>query len=378
MILMRVGYLALEGLLGWLAAYCGSPEAMALAGVMLLIPLLSLTGNLYLRNHLEIRLDGVVSLRKGDTGAVTVTVDNPTPVPGMRICCRVAVHNQLNRESREERIWLWAGAKKKGKARLKISSEYCGRLRVTAEQVVLYDCLGLLGVKCPCPKGIHITVQPDTFAVEVSLAPCPDRQDDSERYSGERPGADLTETYQLREYVPGDSPRQIHWKLSGKLDRLVVRDPALPLTRDVLVFWERTGDTGNFHRIDAQAEVAVSVCRGLMDQGIPFALGWNDTDRNLCVVREIRDMEELVGIIPRLLRATGTPSGVSGAALLMQTRPEALCGHMVYLAERPQPEAEELKSFGYVTMLVCGGEDAEQRITFDPEDYPQKLGQITI
>ena len=74
-----------------------------------------------------------------------------------------------------------------------------------------------------------------------NLIPNPDSQEDSDSYSQERPGADLTETFQIREYVPGDSMRQIHWKLSGKFDRLIVRDPALPITRNVLVFWERTG-----------------------------------------------------------------------------------------------------------------------------------------
>ena len=144
------------------------------------------------------------------------------------------------------------------------------------------------------------------------------------------------------------------------------------------MFWERTGEDGDPDGIDAQAEVIVSLCRSLMDGGIQFQLGWNDTDRNLCILHEIRDMDELVGIIPRLLRATGRQSGVSGAALLLQTRPEALCAHMVYLAREPQSEVVEMQRYGHVTMLVCGEEAPEGAILFNEMDYPRQLTQIEI
>ena len=62
---------------------------------------------------------------------------------------------------------------------------------------------------------------------------------DSDTSSPDRRGSDLTEPFRLREYAPGDSLRQIHWKLSSKLDRLVIREPGMPAARTLLVFWDR-------------------------------------------------------------------------------------------------------------------------------------------
>lgn len=104
------------------------------------------------------------------------------------------------------------------------------------------------------------------------------------------------------------------------------------------MFWERTGETGDPKSIDAQAEVVISLCRSLAEEKIPFTIGWNDTDRNLCILYEIRDMDTLIGVMPRLLRATGVREGVSGAALLMQTGSQALCAHMAYIAREPGEE----------------------------------------
>lgn len=170
--------------------------------------------------------------------------------------CDVTVCNQLNRESTQQQLLTWAAPKRAQKCSLRVGSEYCGRLRVWVPQVVLYDCFGIIGIRCKRNGVTHITIQAETFEPAVVLVPNPSSTDDSESYSQERPGADLTETFQLREYVPGDSPRQIHWKLTNKFDKLIVRDPGLPISRDVLVFWERTGESQDPALIDAQAGIA--------------------------------------------------------------------------------------------------------------------------
>ena len=115
-----------------------------------------------------------------------------------------------------------------------------------------------------------------------------------------------------------------------------------------------------------------------MDSGIQFTIGWNDTDRNLCILHEIRDMDELVGIIPRLMRATGVKESVSGAGLLLQTGGAPLCAHMVYIAEEPQSEVMELQRFGHVTMLLCGKTSLDSAVMFDPEHYQEQLSQIDL
>lgn len=378
MILMKLSWLVLEGLLVWFFLYFGSGVALALAVLMLLIPLISLPIHLYLKKHLNIKIEAAVSQRKGDEGSITVNIHNPTVFPALRIRCDLVVQNQLNREKHSQKIMTYALSKKKQKNTIRVGSEYCGRIRIAVPKVTLYDCFGLIGIRYSCEDVAHMTVQPDTFETAVILVPNSSSTDDSELYSQDLPGMDLTETYQIREYVPGDSIRQIHWKLSNKFDKLIVRDPGLPITRNVLVFWERTGESGDPDVIDAQAEVIISLCRSLMDNGIQFNIGWNDTDRNLCVIHEIRDMDELVGIIPRLLRATGASDTVSGAALLLQTQPEALCAHMVYIAEEPQSEVMEMQRYGHVTMLVCGEEAPQGAILFNEEDYAQQLTQIEI
>lgn len=368
----------LEALLIWCFAYFGSGAALALALLLVLVPVGTLPISLHLRRHLIVSVEAGISQRKGDEGSVMICLDNPTLFPGLRIRCDLKVQNQLNGELHSQQVVTYALPRRKQNYKLRLKSEYCGRLRVWVPRVVLYDCFGIFGIRCKCDAAAHVTVQPDTFEPVVTLVPNPSSADDSEIYSQERPGADLTETFQIREYVQGDSPRQIHWKLTNKFDKLIVRDPGLPISKDVLVFWERTGESADAARIDAQAEVVISVCRALADNGIQFTVGWNDTDNNRCVIHRIRDLDEFVAIIPRLLRAAGTEKGVSGASLLVQTKPDALCAHMVYVAEQPQSEVMDMHRYGHVTMLLCGETMMDGAVYFNERDYINQLTEIEI
>ena len=378
MIPLKLCWLVLEGLLTVFFLRFGSSGALGLAILLLLLPAGSLPVNLYMRKKLQFSFSSAVNLRKKETEEVVLKITNPTAIPVLRLGCVIYTQNQLNKQNQRIRIHSWIPGKTEQPVSFWVGSDYCGRLRICTQKVMLYDCFGLIGIPCKTNAVHHVTVQPDTFEPDITLLPNANSIEESEVYSQERPGADLTETFQIREYVPGDSPRQIHWKLSSKFDRLIVRDPALPIMRKVLVFWERTGESGDLDRLDAQAEIVVSVCKALLDRSIQFTVGWNDTDRSLCVLHEICSMEELIGIIPRLMRATGVKAGVGGAELLLQSGSQGLCAHMVYLAENPQAGVSEIERHGHVTKILCGDRPLDGAVLFDPQKYIRQLALIDL
>ena len=250
-LLLTLGLLALT-------VQTASPIALGLAACMVLLPLLCLPVNLYAAKKLRLAVRLPVNLRKGESGTAELTVQNPTWLPICQIACRVCLENQLNGEV--QIVSVSGGIWPKGKRTMKISlqSPWCGRIRLAVESARLYDCFGLIGVKTQPDAHSACVVQPDTFLQTLVLSPAAAHIDDTEDYSNERPGYDLSEMFQIRDYVPGDSQRQIHWKLSHKYGKLIVKDPSLPITRSAAVFWERTEENPTVDRTDAEAEIVVS------------------------------------------------------------------------------------------------------------------------
>ena len=76
----------------------------------------------------------------------------------------------------------------------------------------------------------------------------------------------------LREYVPGDDPRQIHWRSTARLGTMIVRehvDTTEPTTTVVLDAAARLFDRDSF---EEAVEVAASVVRAVEDIGRPVTL----------------------------------------------------------------------------------------------------------
>lgn len=369
-IVRKIGWLLLTLGLLVLAVQTESPIALGLAAAMMLLPLICLPVNLRAAKRLKCAVKLPVNLRKGERGAAELSVQNPTCFPVCRLLCRVRLENQMNGETQSVQVGCGVWPKRSRTMKLTFDSPFCGRIRVNVESAKLYDCFGLIGVKANFDAHGACVVQPDTFLQTLVLSPAAAHIDDTEDYSAERPGYDLSEMFQIRDYVPGDSQRQIHWKLSHKYGKLIVKDPSLPITRSAAVFWERTENDPTCERTDAEAEIVVSVCRNLLSQSVQFTVGWNEVQTGRCVFHQIRDMDDLIGLLPRLFTAKAA-KGASGASLLLQELPAGSCSHLVYVAAERKAETDELSSIGRLTALICG----EQ---FDEKDYAAQLSELEL
>lgn len=353
----------------------GSWMVLALLLAVLLTPLLSLPVNLAVRKRLKLRLQTPGNLRKNQTGSMTLVIENGSRLPAVRISCRLRLENRLTGAVTEQTVRASCLPKGTTHVLLTFCGGFAGRVEITPVRLKLYDCFGIWPVRVHSAAAGALTVQPDTFVQKIRISAADGCPDDSEVYAPNRPGYDLSETYQLREYREGDHPRQIHWKLTGKLDRLVVREPSLPITRSVVVFWERTAPKPESARdADLLAEIVVSACQALVEQQVPFTVIWNDTKTDVCVLQEIRDLEDLAALLPRLLGAGSRVGGVTGAEALLETVGESVYSHILYVASEAGGQAGLLEQLGRLTILSLDGPGVQ----IDRENYAAQLLELEI
>jgi uncharacterized protein (DUF58 family) len=67
-------------------------------------------------------------------------------------------------------------------------------------------------------------------------------------------------TRSIREYVPGDSPKHIHWPTSAKLDKLFVREFEIEASGHIVIFL----DCSSEYETDDQFELAVTTAASLL------------------------------------------------------------------------------------------------------------------
>jgi uncharacterized protein (DUF58 family) len=110
---------------------------------------------------------------------------------------------------------------------------YCGRVDLSVLRVDVCDMLGLFYLPVPKKNGRSVStsvyVLPELQSRTIQTDDAADLGLDSATYSTKKPGNDPSEIFQLRDYREGDARHSIHWKLSARMDRLIVREFGLPL-----------------------------------------------------------------------------------------------------------------------------------------------------
>lgn len=131
-------------------------------------------------------------------------------------------------------------------------------------RVRVYDYLGLIGLPLRGQRTLKVVVEPQPI-------PIPNEQEaDADSVFAWKPkNGGFSENHELRLYAPGDSLRQIHWKLSAKTGKLIIREPMIPDPGKVLVKLELKGSPEELERLLGRV---LWLGQQLTRQQIPFEL----------------------------------------------------------------------------------------------------------
>ena len=330
--------------------------------LLILISLCSWLLNFLLRKKLKVKIKLTTTTSKNTEITGKIKVENTSLLPCVRLYCKLILLNDLTLE--KEAVWVSVSVKGKGAVEKEFSliSTHSGRLYIYADKCTLMDYFGILPIKASVKASARVTVLPDMFSVDAEVSAMPRT---SEEGVSDKRGDDRTEIFQLREYEKGDDVRLIHWKLSSKLDELILKEPAQPISRSLLIFWDKRC-IGSPDVMDTLSEAVSSISQGILDSGVQFDICW--TEKDDIEKRSITTGDELLQTIPELLKFNGSENcpdpDYEGYAKVLYFSAEV-------------PECAENEGF---TLFICSetGEEIENAFAFSPLDYGDKLQRLEI
>lgn len=121
---------------------------------------------------------------------------------------------------------------------------HCGRLHCSTKGLYVTDYLGLFRLRLLSPRQWEVLVRPVPVPMGFS--------NEAERLRAQswrpKPGGGYSEQHDLRLYRPGDSLNQIHWKLSAKTGKVIIREAMIPCHGRVLVTLNLSGSPKQLDR----------------------------------------------------------------------------------------------------------------------------------
>lgn len=204
--------------------------------VLLLPPMLSLL-SLPALLSMRLSLETAESVTQGEAAELRLLFQSKRRFPVGKVRVRLRIENLYTGELRRESYCFDAVGTSCGV--VPINAVDCGALRLQVERWTCADALGLLVLRRARPAAVRCVVLPK--AAE------PDSAGFTEPSTGTQPrmkpkyGGGFAEDHELRAYRPGDSMNSVHWKLSSKMDTLIVREALVPENDKIYLILQRNG-----------------------------------------------------------------------------------------------------------------------------------------
>lgn len=208
--MVRNWLLYLGALLGALVFHMYYP--LWLSWFLLLIaaglPLLSLLLSAPLWATAKVRLEGPPRLILGESASAQLRLTSLLP-PGR---CYAYLSQPGGKKGRKLSL--------RDSLSLPLDTSHCTRLELRIRRLRILDYLGLFFLPKARPEPLAVEIWPLPLAPE----PMPDATALLSPPLRPKPGGGYAEIHELRDYRPGDPLRDVHWKLSAKADKLIVRE----------------------------------------------------------------------------------------------------------------------------------------------------------
>lgn len=279
------------------------------------------------RVKMDIRLPDKCAYR-GKTFQLQAVLRNTGLLPIPQLMVRLAVRFFPEREELLLKGKLMLDSREEGALCFAMDGTHCGCVEVRADRLVVTDYLGLVQRRCPVSsqQRHHLYILPDCVNKRLKL---PDVQGSVLQEMGERErrGSSYVDVSEIRTYQPGDSIKLMHWKLSARMQQLMVRemaDPTQSMTWLFLNLRETPGEPrvrGNPDAWDHFVETVAMVSAELLDMEIAHVVFWIHALDHTVVRSDVSDLESLEQMLCLLLRSD-TVSSRDNAHILKEIYPD--------------------------------------------------------
>lgn len=146
-----------------------------------------------------------------------------------------------------------------------VPAEWCGETEINCTSVCIRDVLQLSEKKIRSFALINAVVFPRNVNVQVEMSTSTIGAPLDEGMMQNRKGNDPSEIFDIKDYTPGDDLRFVHWKLSGKADHLIMRQPSEPTHYHAIILMdlgmEQDGQSVTRTELNGAAAVGAALCQ---------------------------------------------------------------------------------------------------------------------
>lgn len=299
---------------------------------------------------------------------VSISIQNPAIFPVTNLKIYLVYKNAYSSTSFRKEFMISLDGKAKTTFVFHIYSQYCGNIEINFKGLRVYDYVKLFSFRRKYNQELKVAVLPEFNELQdQAITRDQKRVIENDQYSIFKNGDDPTEVFAIREYREGDLPKRIHWKLSNKLDRLMMKEYSQPQNCFDLIFLNLTllPEAPTLLYMDAFLESALVLSYTLLTNRKTHFISWYDAGRDACARYKIEQEKDFYEAIDSLLQVLPSKSGVGSLLHYRSEHPSDQYSNLFYFTAESDIESMEAltmlqawnKYILYITKL-----DYEERV----------------
>jgi hypothetical protein len=313
-------------------------------------------------------------------------IKNNSFLPVANVNCKIKCNNLLNGKSENYIFATSLGAKGQDTIPFNISSKYCGKIEVSISSLEINDLFKIFSLRSKKHNNsiAIITVSPEIFNSEIIVSENIYSNFDSDIYSMDKSGNDPSETFMIREYVAGDSIKNIHYKLSQKLDKLMVRELGQPILNDVLLLFDMSYSKLSPSNIDVIMDCFASISLSLIDASINYSVSYKDNESETLQTENISSNEDALAFIDKVMANTFKAEDNQISEFFAENSDRKNYQHIVLITANDSVDISPLYNYNRVNVLLLSQNDIDIHsdggfvTRFSKDDYKNALSLLEI
>jgi uncharacterized protein (DUF58 family) len=239
---------------------------------------------------------------KNEEFILNVIVKNTSIFPIARAQLKLCCVNSLCGVKQRQTLFLPVNARAEQLVEHRIQSQYCGKITVELSQIKYYDYLGIFTIKKKLGVCTEAFVLPQIQFIDARIDTATNVSMESSTYSKVKPGDNPSEIFDIRPFRDGDRMRNIHWKLSSKLDEWMVKEFSQPTDSTVLLLTELLAP--NMQMLDTLVDVLATLSHFLTENQMNHRIAWFD-QKNAQFNEETIESEDDFGLLMNTVLSAG-------------------------------------------------------------------------
>lgn len=183
-----------------------------------------------------------------------------------------------------------------------LKTKHCGKATCLLYKISAYDFMGITKFSRKIKKQEDTVTFPSAYLISDAIALEAKSYLDSIHFMSDKQGDDISQVFDYRDFQQGDSLKIVNWKLSARLDKLMVKEFSQMTSNAVLLFLEinLNSDEKSLSEFDMELEILTWIAERMLQQKNHFGVGWNDWDSEIIREEPIQHSDDLLMVIEEI------------------------------------------------------------------------------